>query len=317
MPIIPAEECGYCLPDYCLTKLELIPRIEKRRFGWTVSHELYFEVCIEDVKCTIPRKSWTEPPSRLWIPDFGRKHLGAGIHPLDTPLGWQGTLTVELRHPRPPGVHPGFPRGAVVCWVPTAGGSSGQGFPGTAPEPYQSGVREPDNIAGDVFDYGDNPDTEGVDRELICCKPFTASQEEKYNAVNCCEVAKNKLCECLNNAVSITGLPVGTSAGNCCFSGRALYPVSLLTPYFDSEAAAISATQNPDMINRANSSKRRIMEILRIGINDRLSTVLAICGMSGPLRSDKPEDAARIEFAINCRCFARDPGVSPAKCPEL
>ena len=315
MPIIPKKECGYCLPNYCLTKLELIPRIDRGPTGflgltssWILRHELSFEVCIDDVKCTIPRNSWQEPPHGLWIPNF---------------VPFQGGLEVRLRHPRPPAPQspPGHPtKGAVICWLPTAGGVPGgsvtAGFPGIQPD--DSAIHAPDNIGGTVYDGG-RDDINGVEKNLICCKPLPVGHPMAQPvdgtggistaAKTCCEALKNKLCKCLNTAADFQGLPVGTSAGNCCFagtSGNVLYH-----NVFDSKAAATSASQDgPKMMNWANRRKWQIARSLRLGISERLSFVLdpANCGIAGILRDlrgaiENPSFPERNEFALNCRCY--------------
>ena len=338
MPIIPKEECGYCLPNYCLTKLELIPRIHRSRTGtgdsiWILRHELSFEVCIDDVKCTIPRNSWLEPPHGLWIPNFVPFLPGAdgGIHPPGTDTSWQGVLGVRLRHPRPPAPQspPGHPiKGAVICWLPTAGGVPGDplgggltaGFPGIPHDTDNIFYIQPDNIGGTVFDGG-RDDINGVEKNLICCKPLPvghpmAQPVEGTGGIStaaktCCEALKNKLCKCLNTAADFQGLPVGTSAGNCCFAGTSSN--LLHHKVFASKAAATSASQDgPNMMKLVNRRKWDIINSLRRGISERLSFVLdpANCGIGGSLDPQAPQEhpsqpsfAERNEFALNCRCY--------------
>lgn len=332
MAIIPAKNCGYCIPKYCLTKLELIPTVTNLtdlpfgdRYGptsWAVEYGLDFEVCIDDVKCTIPRNSWQEPPNGLYIPPFTIKPMPPGAIPLPgLPIPH-----LRLRHPRAPVASD--PRGVPVCWKPTAGGTRGGGALGST-EPFEES--EIGNLGGTIIDYTE----EGFDDNMMCCKPLSPThpfhQVEEFGVTTtnktCCEAVKNKLCACLNSASPPAGLAVtvGSSLGSCCFQAGIIYPVvNLINKRFDSKDKAMEAAfDTAGLLAELNSANQKIhlTTLLRLSINDRLEKLLNLCQISGAIygTADEdygPENASRREFALECRCTSIEGTIRGAgRCP--
>lgn len=182
MPVLPPEDCGYCLPILSLDEIKM------RRYQQSdnrVALEVEYILCLKDMKC-------------------GGLTISSRLSPISV-----GGLMIRVPDFRWPGGSPGTTPGPIIPTDFAQQMTTGQ-FGGTFMLPSQPTLGSIDQNT-----QGEMPDHSAQLTPKVCCLGDSSHENYNHTLRDCCKDMKEALCACTDpmNSNAIKNLGCGKANG--------------------------------------------------------------------------------------------------------